>query len=763
MSDSGTPGPFFERAARFLFAGSIRRVLVSLVLAAILPALGIILYAGLEARGHSLQDAQSSALLLAGSIAQVQEHTTRNIHQLLAILSKTPQVLAPRGEATSEYLAGVAATNPVLAGIFMADAKGDFLAASQSFDPVNIADRDYFRKAVEKNAFAAGEYQVGRTLNVPVFPFAYPLHDAGGRVTGVIGAAVNLDAYAALFQEAGLPADSVLSIVDRNGFRLCRFPEDDAVKVGAPLPENLRSILTISQDHGVTIQTGADGVRRIYGFAKLSLAPGEAPYITILVGIPEAHGLAVANALLGRNLALLGAAAFLAMFTAWFLGKLMLVKRMVRLMAVTEAVGAGDLTARVHEPLALGELGRLEKSVNAMATALDEDAKAQRRYEEALKSAYEDMERRVDERTSELREANTRLTSVIRHRALVQEALRLSDEKHRTLYEQSPAGILLVDIRENIIEANPAALNMLGYSIEEATRLRYRDLIAPENLAASPLDWRAFLAGETVRGERVFKTKGGGTVAADVSGRLVNPSMFQIVLKDVTERKKLEQLREDVDRITRHDLKTPLLSLVHVPAMLLKSDNLTPRQREFVTLMREAAFRMLRTINMSLALYKMEAKTYQCDRVEFDLLGTMLQLAHENSPYAQSRQVSLNVLLDGAAPADSARFPLLGEEDLCVTMLENLVKNAIEASPKGEAVILDLDSLARTLSVRNKGEVPLDIRERFFEKYATAGKKWGTGLGTYSARLIASTLGFSIRLDSSRPGETTVVIHFPPG
>jgi signal transduction histidine kinase len=260
----------------------------------------------------------------------------------------------------------------------------------------------------------------------------------------------------------------------------------------------------------------------------------------------------------------------------------------------------------------------------------------------------------------------------------------------------------------------------------------------------------------------VFKTKGGGTVAADVSGRLVNPSMFQIVLKDATERKKLEQLREDVDRITRHDLKTPLLSLVHVPAMLLKSDSLTPRQREFVTLMREAAFRMLRTINMSLALYKMEAKTYQCDRVEFDLLGTMLQLAHETSPYAQSRKVSLNVLLDGAEPADSARFPLLGEEDLCVTMLENLVKNAIEASPKGEAVVLDLDSLARTLSVRNKGEVPLDIRERFFEKYATAGKKWGAGLGTYSARLIASTLGFSIRLDSSRPGETTVVIHFPP-
>jgi PAS domain S-box-containing protein len=761
MPDSQKWTALWERTARYLFAGSIRRVLVSLVLTAILPALGIILHAGLEARDNSLQGARSSALVLASSIGEVQKHTTQNILQVLVMLSKVPQVLTLQGSATSDYLTDIAAANPMLTGIFIADARGDVLASSNSSDHVNIADRGYFRRARETDAFTAGEYQIGRTSNIPDFPFAYPLHDAKRRVAGIVCAAINLDAFSDLFKDADLPPNSVLSVVDRNWLRICRFPEEAAVKVGTPLPGNLREVMAGSAGQGTSIQTGEDGVRRIYGFTRLSLAPGDEPYITVMVGIPEAQGLAVANALLRRNLILLGVAALLALATAWFLGKLMLVRRMERLVAVTEAVGGGDLSARITDPPAHGELGRLEKSVNDMARALAEDAEERKRYERALQAAYEEMEQRVDDRTRELRESNARLTNVIEQRSRVQEALRVSDEKHRALYEQSPAGIFLLDAQGNIQEANPAALEMLNYSFEEITRLRYRDLVQPENQTVAPIDTRSILAGKAIRAERVFLTRDGGAIPVDVSGRMVTQGLYQVVVKDATERKKLEQLREDVDRITRHDLKTPLLSLVHVPNLLLRSENLTARQREFVTLMREAGFRMLRTINMSLALYKMEAKTYECDRVEFNLLLTLHQVERETAPYAQSRKVTLSVLLDGAPPGDQAGFPLLGEEDLCVTMLENLVKNAIEASPAEGTVILDLDTRARALSVRNKGEVPPGIRERFFEKYATAGKKWGTGLGTYSAWLISSTLGWDIRLDASVPGETSVVIHFP--
>ena len=85
-----------------------------------------------------------------------------------------------------------------------------------------------------------------------------------------------------------------------------------------------------------------------------------------------------------------------------------------------------------------------------------------------------------------------------------------------------------------------------------------------------------------------------------------------------------------------------------------------------------------------------------------------------------------------------------------------------EASPEGREVLVLLDGRERTLTVRNMGEVPPGIRERFFEKYSTQGKKWGTGLGTYSARLIAATHGWSLSLDGSVPGQTSVTVHFKP-
>jgi signal transduction histidine kinase len=64
-------------------------------------------------------------------------------------------------------------------------------------------------------------------------------------------------------------------------------------------------------------------------------------------------------------------------------------------------------------------------------------------------------------------------------------------------------------------------------------------------------------------------------------------------------------------------------------------------------------------------------------------------------------------------------------------------------------------------AVINQGEVPAEIRERFFEKYATSGKSRGTGLGTYSARLIARAHGGDIAMQS-QSGTVTVTVTLPP-
>ena len=737
-------------------------MLVTLVLVAVLPALGIILYTGLEARRHALRDAEGSALLLSRSIREIQERTTLNINQMLIILTKAPQVQEIQEPGTSAFLQSVASANPILANIVVADLDGELRAAAiRPVGTVNISDREYFKAILHSNVFTAGEYQVGKISNVPIFSFTCAVHDAKGRMTGVIVASIKLDVLNELVSQAELPNNSVLSIADRKGIRICRFPPDKAIKVGQPLPKGIWEAITTPGDQGVTIQQGGDGIRRIFAFTKLRLRPEDQPYQYVIVGIPEAHGATMANALLKRNLALLAAASLLALCIAWVLGKLLMVNRIERLVAVTERVGHGDLAARVGPISTTSELGRLEKSVDTMAEALARDAEIQRRAEDALRKAYEEMEQRVADRTRELRDANERLKEEIGERVLIQRALRQSEEKHRGLYEQATVGILLLDRHGQIIDANPAARSVLGYSLEEIRRIAYLELIHPDSLMANPVDFKSVSEGRVIRRERIFITKEGKHLPVDLSGGKVKDGMNQVIFRDTSERKKLEQLRADVERITHHDLKTPLLGIAQVPALLLKSDNLTPVQREFLQLLQDSGNRMLRTLNMSLSLYRMEAGTYECDPAPFDMLKTVRQVIDGTMPLADAEGVTMTVLINSSEPEASAEFIVEGEEYLCLTMLENLLKNAIEASPENEEVVINLDSAERTLTIWNKGEVPARVRDKFFEKYATAGKKWGTGLGTYSAWLIAKTCNWDIRLDVTTPGETSVVLHFP--
>lgn len=225
---------------------------------------------------------------------------------------------------------------------------------------------------------------------------------------------------------------------------------------------------------------------------------------------------------------------------------------------------------------------------------------------------------------------------------------------------------------------------------------------------------------------------------------------------DITQRVTYEQFRNDVELIIRHDLKTPLSAFTAVPDLLLQSDNLTEDQREFIRLIRDAGTRMLGMINLSLDLFKMEAGTYCLPDKRFDFAA--LTAGSVRATDAMGRSLGVGLRLENAQQP----VPVRGDEQLCQSLLDNLLKNALEAAPKDSEIrVLVLGEPVPQVRIRNLGEVPLDIRERFFEKYATSGKRMGTGLGTYSAQMVAKAHGGQVLLDTSIPGETTVTALFP--
>ncbi|EIC23564.1 hybrid sensor histidine kinase/response regulator [Thiorhodovibrio frisius] len=216
------------------------------------------------------------------------------------------------------------------------------------------------------------------------------------------------------------------------------------------------------------------------------------------------------------------------------------------------------------------------------------------------------------------------------------------------------------------------------------------------------------------------------------------------------------RLRDDVDRILRHDLKGPLNPVIGFADLLRDEPELNKEQRECMDLIHGAGLKMLDMINRSLDLYKMEQGSYELIPQPVELLPLLQRVARDLDFQVQQKHLSI------ASEGEAGH--LLGDEMLCYSLFCNLIKNAIEASPEqGQITVTVADAAPGWVvaSIHNQGAVPASIREHFFDKYVTAGKSSGTGLGTYSARLMASTQHGDIAMESSEDVGTTLTVRLP--
>ena len=221
------------------------------------------------------------------------------------------------------------------------------------------------------------------------------------------------------------------------------------------------------------------------------------------------------------------------------------------------------------------------------------------------------------------------------------------------------------------------------------------------------------------------------------------------------------RLKEDVEHITRHDMKGPLAGVIGLVQGLADAANLTPDQREQMRMVEETALQVLDMINLSAELYKMETGRFQLNPKPVPVCQIVRRLAE----LARKTFAVKGLTLAVATPhgIEDTELVATGDSMLCYSLFQNLIKNACEASPENSTVTVTIhpqDPMLITIS--NKGAVPAEIRERFFEKFVTQGKQGGTGLGTYSAKLLAEAQNGSIFLEVSDPdNQTTITVALP--
>src|SRR5262249_35674160 len=138
-----------------------------------------------------------------------------------------------------------------------------------------------------------------------------------------------------------------------------------------------------------------------------------------------------------------------------------------------------------------------------------------------------------------------------------------------------------------------------------------------------------------------------------------------------------------------------------------------------------------------------------------DLAELARKVAADLEGQAASKNVALKLRQSGGSVARA-------EELLCYSMLANLVKNAVEATPEYGVVSVTVEGAGDTVAVHvhNPSPVPEAIRARFFDKYQSSGKSAGLGLGTYSARLMARVQEGDLTMHTSEAEGTTVSARF---
>jgi len=342
------------------------------------------------------------------------------------------------------------------------------------------------------------------------------------------------------------------------------------------------------------------------------------------------------------------------------------------------------------------------------------------------------------------------------------EGMRRLDAEVRATLDSIADAILVVDAEGRVANANRAALDLLGVSNKSEILVPLPDFAARFHMRradGSPLPPDGFatlraLRGETIRGyEAVYRRTDGRDVfvavsAAPVRVRPGGPVRLAVaVLRDVSEERRFDELRDEFLSTAAHEFKTPL-AVIKAYAQLLRkrSDGEAPA----LLVINRQVDRLSRLVQQLLEVSRFRLGGPEMRRERYDLAEQVAQALERTRDRAEGHRL----LLVERAPA-----PVYADRERIGQVLGNLIDNAVKFSPGGgdiEAAVRRLDREVE-ISIRDAGVgIPRDKQGRVFERYyrAHAGTHedyGGMGVGLDMSREIVARHGGRMWFESE-PG-----------
>jgi len=401
----------------------------------------------------------------------------------------------------------------------------------------------------------------------------------------------------------------------------------------------------------------------------------------------------------------LGAMA-LALVVAYWLS-LALARPTVILAERARQLAKGDFSARAPLDQGVAELGDLSSAFN--------------RLTEQLKARISDTERDRDEMGA--------------------------------LIDTMAEGVLALDEGARVLRANRTARSLLGFPGEIPKNCPVGTLVRHQEL-------RELLEGSVVHPVQGQEIRIGDRVLLAASRRLARGGAVTTFL-DVTETRRLEQVRRDFVANASHELKTPLTSIRGFAETLLEEDPPDALKLQFLASIRDNALRLQRLVEDLLDLSRLESGNWTASRDTVSVEATAREAWQMFEEIAERRGIAFAVEGDAEVVAD--RHAL-------VQVFRNLMENSLRHTEDGGHVYVGVTPPAAGLAevaLSDDGEgIPSRALPRIFERFYRADSSrardiGGTGLGLSIVRHLVGAMGGEVSAESTLGEGTTIRFTLP--